>query len=57
LPQVEAALEGKKAEAGVFAAAAALSAEGAVPHGDNAFKLELLPRTVGRALHQLKEQL
>lgn len=57
LQQVEAALEGRKAEPGVFATAAALSAEGAVPRGDNAFKLELLPRTVDRALHELKEQL
>lgn len=57
LAQVEAALEGKKAEAGVFATAAALSAEGAVPRGDNAFKLELLPRTVGRALRELEEQI
>jgi xanthine dehydrogenase YagS FAD-binding subunit len=56
LPQVEAALEGNKAEPGIFAEAAALSAEGAVPRGDNAFKIELLPRTVGRALRELKEQ-
>ncbi len=57
LPQVEFALRGRPAEPAVFASAASLATEGAVAHGDNAYKLRLLPRTVARALNELRERL
>jgi xanthine dehydrogenase YagS FAD-binding subunit len=50
LPQVEAALAGSKPDAAAFRAAAERAAEGAQPHGHNAFKVELVKRTVVRAL-------
>ena len=50
LPEVEAALIGKAADAGTLKAAAEQAGEGAKPAGMNAFKLVLLRRTVLRAL-------
>ena len=50
LPQVEAALCGERLTPALAAAAAAHAADGAIPHGRNAYKLELLRRTVARAL-------
>jgi xanthine dehydrogenase YagS FAD-binding subunit len=46
----EAALAGARAEPAAFAAAAACAADGAEPLSQNGFKLELLRRTVQRAL-------
>ncbi len=57
LPQVEFALRGRPAEPAVFENAASLATEGAVAHGDNAYKLRLLPRTIARALNELREKL
>ncbi len=50
LPQVEAALRGEHLTPELVAAAAAHAADGAVPHGGNAYKVELIRRTVARAL-------
>jgi xanthine dehydrogenase YagS FAD-binding subunit len=50
LPRVEQALAGRPLLADVFRAAAARAAEGAEPRPHNAFKVELLPRVVERAL-------
>ena len=50
LPAVEQALVGQRIDDRLFHAAAALAAEGAEPRGHNAFKIELLKRTVERAL-------
>ncbi len=50
LPQVEAALHGKRFTPALTQAAAALAADGAFSHGRNAYKLELIQRTVARAL-------
>ncbi len=50
LPQVEAALRGERLTPALTQAAAALAADGAVSHGRNAYKLELIRRTVARAL-------
>jgi xanthine dehydrogenase YagS FAD-binding subunit len=50
LRQVEHALEGQRPSAGLFRAAAGLAADGAAPRVRNAFKVELLKRTVARAL-------
>ncbi|HRY23845.1 MAG: xanthine dehydrogenase family protein subunit M [Geminicoccaceae bacterium] len=57
LGQVETALQGRQATAEAFAEAAALSVQNAVAHGDNAYKLALLPRTIARALTELRERL
>jgi len=46
----ERALAGNRAEPAAFAAAAAHAADGAEPLGQNGFKIELLRRTVQRAL-------
>ena len=46
----ERALTGARAEPAAFEAAAAHAADGAEPLGQNAFKIELLQRTVQRAL-------
>ena len=50
LPQVEAALRGERLTPALAQAAATQAADGAVPHGRNAYKLELIRRTVTRAL-------
>ena len=52
LPHVEAALRGSPLTAGLIAEAAALAAEDAVTRGGNAYKVELIRRTVARALAQ-----
>ena len=46
----EQALKGKPATAAAFRAAAEVALTGAVPHGENAFKIELAKRTLVRAL-------
>jgi xanthine dehydrogenase YagS FAD-binding subunit len=53
LRRVEEALAGRPLTADVIREAAARSTEGAQPHGHNAFKMTLLPRTVERALRAL----
>ncbi len=50
LPRVEAALRGKRLTPALAQAAAAHAADGAVRHGRNAYKVELIRRTVARAL-------
>ncbi len=50
LPQVEAALRGERLTPALTQAAATLATHGAVSHGRNAYKLELIRRTVARAL-------
>ena len=50
LPQVEAALRGERLTTALAQEAAAQAADGAVPHGRNAYKLELIRRTVARAI-------
>ncbi len=50
LPQVEAALRGEPSPRRARATAAARAADGATAHGRNAYKLELIRRTVARAL-------
>ncbi len=50
LPQVEAALRGQHLTAALVRATAAHAADGAVSHGRNAYKLELIRRIVARAL-------
>jgi len=50
LPQVEAALAGSKPDDAAFRAAAERAGEGAQTYGHNAFKVELVKRTVARAL-------
>ena len=46
----ENALKGKPATTAAFRAAAEVALSGAVPHGENAFKIELAKRTLVRAL-------
>jgi xanthine dehydrogenase YagS FAD-binding subunit len=55
LPQVETALKGKPATNESFAAALADAGQGAVTHSQNSYKVELLKRTVTRALLQAKD--
>ena len=55
LPQVEAALRGRRLTPELARGAAALAAEGAVPHGRNLYKVELIRRTVTRALEETGE--
>lgn len=50
LPQVEAALLGERLTPALTQAAAAHAVDGAVSHGRNAYKLELIRQTVSRAL-------
>jgi xanthine dehydrogenase YagS FAD-binding subunit len=50
MPAVEAALLGQAPEPDVFAAAAAHATDGAVGHGNNDFKIALMPRVLARAL-------
>ena len=52
LPQVEAALRGRRLTPELARGAAALAAEGAVPRGRNLYKVELIRRTVTRALEE-----
>jgi len=54
-PQVEAALKGKPASLETFQAAVADIGQGAVTHSQTVFKIELLKRTVTRALLQAQE--
>jgi xanthine dehydrogenase YagS FAD-binding subunit len=54
LPQVRDALIGKPSNQSTFEAAAKLATEGAQPLRHNAFKVELLQRTIVRALMNLK---
>ena len=55
LRHVEAALAGQRAGPDVFREAAAHAADGAEPRAQNAFKVELLRRTVARALAMAAE--
>ena len=50
LPQVEAALQGSHLTAARIEEAAAYAADGAVAHGGNTYKIDLVRRIVGRAL-------
>jgi xanthine dehydrogenase YagS FAD-binding subunit len=50
LKGVEQALIGRRVAADVFRAAAERAADGAEPRAKNAFKVELIKRTVERAL-------
>jgi xanthine dehydrogenase YagS FAD-binding subunit len=50
VPKVEAALVGAGLDPSALRVAAALAAEGAVPHGHNAFKIELMQRAIVRAV-------
>ncbi|RUV46466.1 xanthine dehydrogenase family protein subunit M [Mesorhizobium sp. M7A.F.Ca.MR.228.00.0.0] len=52
---VEAALIGKVLEPDTVRAASLLAAEGAVDHGANHYKIELVPRVVARAILKLGE--
>lgn len=52
LPQVEAALRGKRLTPALVREASAHAADGAVPHGRNVYKVELIRRTVARALEE-----
>ncbi len=52
LPQVEVALSGRRLTPELAREAAALAAEGAVPRGRNLYKVELIRRTVARALEE-----
>ncbi len=54
-PQVEAALKGQAASLQTFQSAVADIGQGAVTHSQNAFKVELLKRTITRALIQAQE--
>lgn len=52
LPQVEQALQGRRLDHALCRKAAALAADGAMPRGRNAYKVELIKRTVARALEE-----
>ena len=52
LPQVEAALCGRTPTPAVAREAGSLAGEGAVTHGRNAYKVELIRRTVARAIEE-----
>ncbi len=52
---VEQVLEGKEPSEELFEMAGRTAAEGARPHRDNAFKVELLERTVVKALRMLRQ--
>lgn len=52
LPRVEAALQGRRFTAQLCRDVSELAAEGARPHGRNAYKVELIKRTVARALEE-----
>lgn len=53
LPAVEDALRGHELTSDLVRRAALLAGEGAVPHGRNAYKVELIRRTVARALEEV----
>jgi xanthine dehydrogenase YagS FAD-binding subunit len=53
---VEAILAGETPTDDLFDRAAKAAAEGAMPRRDNAFKVELLQRTVGKALRMLQQR-
>jgi xanthine dehydrogenase YagS FAD-binding subunit len=50
VPKVEAALVGVGLDPSALRVAAALADQGAVPHGHNAFKIELMQRAIARAV-------
>ena len=52
LPAVEGALRGRRLTPALAKEAGALAGEGAVTHGRNAYKVELIRRTVARALEE-----
>ena len=52
LPRVEAALRDRRFTPALCREAASLAAEGAVPRGHNGYKVELIKRTVARALEE-----
>ncbi len=52
LPAVEGALRGRRLTPALAKEAGALAGEGAVTHGRNAYKVELVRRTVARALQE-----
>lgn len=52
LPQVEAALHGRRLTPALCREAAAHAADGAVARGRNAYKIELIRRTIARALEE-----
>ena len=52
LPAVEAALRGRRLTPALAREAGALAGQGAVTHGRNAYKVELVRRTVARALEE-----
>ena len=52
LPQVEGALRGRPLTPELARGAAALAADGAIPRGRNLYKVELIRRTVARALEE-----
>lgn len=54
LPKVCEALEGKPLNLAVYMEAAALAPQGAIAYRDNGFKIELLQRTIVRALMSLE---
>ncbi len=52
LPQVEEVLRGRRLTPALCREAAAHAADGAVARGRNAYKIELIRRTVARALEE-----
>lgn len=52
LPRVEGALHGRRLDEALCREAGTLVAEGAVSHGQNAFKIKLIQRAVTRALEE-----
>ncbi len=52
LPRVEQALRGRRLDRALCHEAGALAAKGAAPRGRNAYKVELIRRTVARALEE-----
>ncbi len=52
LPAVEEGLRGRRVTAGVAREAAQVAGDGAVAHGHNGYKIELLRRTVARAIEE-----
>ena len=53
LHQVEDRMKGQHFNAGLCREAASFAAEGAIAHGENAYKAELLKNTVARGLQQV----
>ena len=52
LPKVEGALRGKRLDRNLCRHAAGFASEGAIPHGQNAYKVTLIERTVARGLEE-----